>query len=175
MIQRTLLLIIALGIAEVAHAQEYKVSDFRYNHVQDPQEFGDVINEIGNSPVARSAVNAAAQAYGIPSAAVSAFFFAADSVWEKQGEEIRSDLRPPQGYSACRVDIVKRNSQNGPGAINAKVFKKKVNIYSWVRANNATQGRNWVDYRLRILYVRDDVYPQHNCISNGEYAFDIRF
>jgi len=155
-------------------AQEiFKVTEFRYNHVQNPKGFEDIVREFADSEEGSAIIIAGASYFGVPPQVTGTLIFAANSMYKKEGEDIRTSLYPDPGYKMCRARVVKKRSCNGPARFTFRVFDERIGIYSRVKREGAFKGKNWVDYDIRVLAVRDDYYTTAECDESGYRPFEI--
>lgn len=152
-----------------ALAQEFRAQALVFDVTMEPKGIMDTTAECLNHSRCSSALRSLASYVGVPPNAVDFATVLAGLTYQPDGETTRYDLHTNSGYQTCRIsiDVLSTTPADGSSAslLDVAVHPNRVHLVSWTPTQNMGGGRSWVDARITLLEVRDDVAQSYR--NNG--------
>jgi hypothetical protein len=157
-----------------AQPSEVRVQVVNIHQTKNPRGIEDYVRDIGNSPIGREAVGAAAAYFGIDPDAAKLAVQAAAKLIKTPGEEIYLDIPTDPGFTPCSAKFTDV-SRTGRGAIGITQRKDALAVYIWLQRRGVGKGRSWVETDVTLYAVPEEEYADlaeaGKCTRRGDVLF----
>jgi len=139
--------------------REYVVVATRIDNVRDQKSIFNVASECENNTACVLVMKAASSYFQLPIDKVVSV--AAMLSTSREGEGTAMSVKLPSGYTYCKsamemVSIVPKDGPRGSLFLGA-VRTNGLYLHTWTPVQGIGQGRSWVEAKLTIVGVRDDL------------------
>ena len=154
----TALFLIFTSFSTIANAQSHdrRTTHFHFNPVMEPDGLQDVVVECYRNHACWGPFRGAvASLTGVDVNIVGTI---ASLGYEKKGEETRQWLKPDQGWSFCRANLVMISAapktSGDKSSFSIGMHSSGMGLYAHTPRQNAGRGRSWIDLVIVVEQVK---------------------